>query len=126
MLDDDPTFPKGNVLRGNIFWRGDSENIRRMHWENPPESTTWRQEEWWHHIQKTAYDLVTIENNLVDVDPKFVDEKNGNFQLREDSPAWKIGFQRIPFEEIGLYQDATRATWPVKHPVTPLPKYTKR
>ena len=126
MLDDDPTFPKGNVLQRNIFWRGDSENIRRMHWKNPPESKSWRQEEWWHHIQRTVYDLLTIENNLVDVDPKFVDEKDGNFQLQKDSPAWKIGFQRIPFDKIGLHNDDSRATWPVVHPVTPLPEYRKR
>ena len=27
-----------------------------------------------------------------------------NFQLRDDSPACKLGFQRIPIEKIGLYQ----------------------
>ncbi len=122
MLDDEPSRPKGNILRGNIFWRGDGENLRRMSWEHPPESKSWRQDEWWYHIQRSAYDLVTIENNLVDVDPKLVDEKTGDFRLRDDSPAWKMGFKTIPFERIGLYQDGVRATWPVKHPVTPLPE----
>jgi hypothetical protein len=126
ILEDQPSHPKGNVLRGNIFWRGNGENLRRMNWENPPESKSWRQNAWWYHIQTTVYDLVTIENNLIDVDPRFVDEKDGNFQLQKDSPAWKIGFQRIPFDKIGLYQDETRATWPVTHPVTPLPEYHKR
>lgn len=126
MLEDDPTFPKGNVLRTNVFWRGNGENLRRMNWEAPPESKTWRQDEWWYHVQGSVYDLLTIENNLIDVDPKFVNEKAGNFQLQDDSPAWKIGFQRIPFDKIGLYNDKTRATWPVEHPVTPLPEYRKR
>lgn len=126
MLENAPTFPKGNVLRTNVFWRGNGENLRRMNWGTPPESKTWRQEEWWYHIQGSVYDLLTIENNLVDVDPKFVNEKAGNFQLQDDSPAWKIGFQRIPFDKIGLYNDDFRATWPVKHPITPLPEYGKR
>ena len=59
---------------------------------------------------------------MVDVNPKLVVEKTKTFQLRDDSPAWKMGFKRIPFERIGLYQDENRASWPVEHTVTPLPK----
>jgi len=125
MLDDDPTWPKGNILRGNIFWRGDGVNLRRTGWDAPPDSRGYRNA-WWHHIQKSAYDMVTIENNLVDVDPRFVDEPAGNFQLRDDSPAWKMGFKRIPFEKIGLYKDKSRASWPVEHEVTPLPPTAKK
>lgn len=61
--------------------------------------------------------LVTIEDNLVNEDPTFVAPQAGNFQLREDSPAWKLGFQRIPVEKIGPYEDDGRATWPAKHRV---------
>lgn len=122
MLDEDPSFPKGNILRRNIFWRGDAANLRRLNWENPPESKAWRQEEWWYHIQRSVYDLLVIEDNLVDVDPGFVDAEAGDFRLRDDSPAWGIGFERIPFEKIGLYRDELRASWPVEHPVTPLPE----
>ncbi len=122
MLDDEPTLPKGNILRGNIFWQGDGENLRRTGWDKPPESKSW-QNAWWHHIQRSACDLVTIENNMIDIAPKLVDEKAQNFQLRDDSPAWKLGFERIPFENIGLYQDENRTSWPVEHAVTPLPEY---
>ena len=125
MLDDEPTLPKGNILRGNIFWRGDRQDLRRTGWDRPPESKSWKNA-WWHHIQRSAYDLLTIENNLVDVDPKFVAEQAGDFQLREDSPAWQMGFRRIPFREIGLYNDGNRASWPVTHEVTPLPPPVKR
>jgi hypothetical protein len=125
MLDDDPTWPKGNIVRGNIFWRGNGENLRRTGWENPPEIKSYHTA-WWHHIQMSAYDMVTIEDNLVDVDPKVVDEAAGNFQLRDDSPAFKNGFKRIPFDEIGLYKEGHRASWPVDHPVTPLPEPAKR
>ena len=37
-----------------------------------------------------------------------VDRARLNFQLREDSPAYKMGFQRIPIEKIGLYSDEYR------------------
>ena len=121
MLDDDPTWPKGNILRKNIFWRGSGENLRRTDWETPAESKTWRNA-WWHHIQESAYDLVTIEDNMVDIDPKLVDEEGGNLLLRDDSPAFaQIGFSPIPFGSIGLYQDENRASWPVEHEVSPLP-----
>ncbi len=125
ILEDEPSRPKGNIVRDNIFWRGDGQNLRRTGWDQPPESKTW-QNAWWHHIQRSVYHLVTIENNLVDVDPKFVHEKARNFQLRDDSPAWKMGFQKIPFEKVGLSNDDSRATWPVTREVTPLPQRHKR
>jgi hypothetical protein len=63
--------------------------------------------------------LVTFRDNLVDVDPHFVDPAHGNFQLRDDSPAFLHGFKRIPLEQIGLYRSAERASWPVKSSVRP-------
>ncbi len=52
-------------------------------------------------MKRSRLDL-EIRNNLIDDDPGFVDRAAHNFQLRPDSPAWKLGFQRIPFEQIGL------------------------
>ncbi len=43
-------------------------------------------------------------------DPGFVDASRGNFGLREDSPAWRVGFERIPFERIGLSKDEFRTS----------------
>lgn len=115
MLDDEPAKPKGNIVRRNIFWQGQSEYLRRMAQGKPIEAT------WWQHIEAKVLDLVRLDDNLINEDPKFVDEKAGNFQLREDSPAWKLGFQRIPVEKIGLHKDDCRASWPVKHEVRPMP-----
>ena len=53
--------------------------------------------------------MIAAGDNLVDPNPGFVDAANGNFQLREDSPAWKVGFQRIPMDRIGLIEDRYRA-----------------
>ena len=35
-------------------------------------------------------------------DPKFVDIAKGDLRLRPDSPAWKLGFERIDLAKIGL------------------------
>jgi hypothetical protein len=49
-----------------------------------------------------GFDFYTIENNIADADPRFVDEENLNLALRDDSPAYSIpGFQPIPFRNIG-------------------------
>jgi hypothetical protein len=50
--------------------------------------------------------MIEVRDNLTDQDPRFVDAPNMNFQLREDSPAWKLGFKKIPFEEIGLVKES--------------------
>jgi hypothetical protein len=89
ILDEDPAAPRGNVVARNVCWGGR-----------------------WDEIEGKARPLVKIENNLLDIDPKFVDAEKLNFQLRDDSPAWKLGFQRIPLDKIGLYAAEDRASWP--------------
>ncbi len=55
-----------------------------------------------------GFDFYTFGDNIEDQDPHFVDEANLNLALRDDSPAYSIpGFQRIPFEKIGPYDDTT-------------------
>ena len=48
-----------------------------------------------------------------DQDPGFVDMAKGDYRLAKNAPVLnRIGFRPIPLEEIGLYQDEYRATWP--------------
>ncbi len=47
-------------------------------------------------------------NMIIITDPGFIDVDNENFQLIEDSPAYELGFKRIPIEEIGLYKGQYR------------------
>ena len=52
-----------------------------------------------------------LKNNfLTKKDPGFVDAQKMNFQLRDDSMVYKEipGFNKIPFEKIGLYTDLYR------------------
>lgn len=79
ILEDEPAAPKGNVVVRNICVGGR-----------------------WLDIEDRARPYTRIEDNIIGVDPLFVDAKKGDFRLRPDSPALKIGFKPIPFEEIGL------------------------
>ena len=114
LLADEPKKPKGNIVRRNIFWQGPGEDLRRVAQGAPIK------ENWWNDIEPGIRALVKLEDNLINVDPHFVDPQSGNYQLRADSPAWPLGFQRIPVEQIGLVQDINRASWPVQHPVRAL------
>jgi hypothetical protein len=53
-------------------------------------------------------------------DPGFMDAANDDYRLQTNAVLLaSVGFRPIPLDEIGLYQDAFRATWPVV--ATPLP-----
>jgi hypothetical protein len=91
ILDDDPMAPKGNVIARNVCVGGR-----------------------WGDFEGKAKPLVTFQDNLLDQDPKFVDAAHQNFQLQDDSPALRLGFQRIPLDRIGPYASDERASWPVR------------
>ena len=96
ILSDEPLAPKGNVIARNISVGGR-----------------------WDEIESKARPLITFENNLLNEDPRFVNQAALDFRLRENSPAHALGFKPIPIKEIGLYQDDRRASWPVKSIVRP-------
>jgi len=84
----------------NVIWHeGRPVTISRP---NTTEVDTWA--DW----QKLGYD-----HHSVIADPQFVDAKRGDYRLRPDSPALKLGFKPLPYERMGLYPSAERATWPV-------------
>jgi len=97
-LDDDPGCPKGNVVERNIAWQTQFDRISPQ-----------------------AKEFGTIQDNLTEADPGFVDAAKDDYRLRPDSPAWALGFQPIPWDQIGLYRDPSRASWPVRHEVRPNP-----
>ncbi|MGC9320155.1 MAG: right-handed parallel beta-helix repeat-containing protein, partial [Armatimonadota bacterium] len=47
-------------------------------------------------------------------DPLFVDPASDDYRLREDSPAFELGFEPIPVDQIGPYDHELRATWPIE------------
>jgi Right handed beta helix region len=69
--------------------------------------------------------LDLLENGVFDDrDPGFVDAAKGDYRLRPAAPALaSVGFRPIPAEEIGLYPDTYRASWPVVTTPVPLPDW---
>lgn len=91
ILKDEPMLPKGNVVARNICTGGR-----------------------WGDLEEKAKALVAFHDNWIQQDPQFADQKHRNFELKENSPVFKSGFQRIPLEKIGPYEDARRASWPIE------------
>ena len=61
-----------------------------------------------------------MDNHVLGAEVGFADRAGRDFSLPEDSPVFdRFGFRPIPFDEIGLYEDRDRATWPVQHDVSP-------
>jgi hypothetical protein len=52
-------------------------------------------------------------NVIVKNDPGFRDLATQDFSLGPDSPAWKLGFEPIPFKQIGLMPDEYRKALPL-------------
>ena len=63
----------------------------------------------WEAWQQAGGDVHSIV-----ADPLFVDAEHGDFRLEPESPALKQGFEPIPFDKIGPYEDDSRATWPIQ------------
>ena len=62
--------------------------------------------------------LDVMDNVVTAQDPGFVDAAHGNFRIKPGAAIYdRFGFEPVPFEEIGLYQDRLRATWPVRDDV---------
>lgn len=80
-------FSEGSLLYGN--WDQNFKMDYNVYWNTKGESIAFAGvsfEDW----QKNGQDV----HSLV-ADPKFVDPENGDFRLREGSPALKVGFQPI-------------------------------
>ncbi len=89
ILDDEPAAPKGNRIVRNLCVGGR-----------------------WLNMEEKAKPYVEIADNLVGVDPLFINPAQMDFRLRPNSPAFRIGFRPIPFERIGLYRDQWRQRLP--------------
>jgi len=107
LYEDEPAIPKNNRIIRNVSYGG----------------------RWIDLYNDLDLSIVTVKDNLIalpedkfeaddnmviDVDPGFVDRENENFQLKDDSPAYKLGFKRIPIEKMGLYVDEYRKSLPEK------------
>ena len=89
-----------NKFDENLYWHKGMS--LRIPLKDVPEDKEW--EEW----QKMGQDGKSIV-----ADPLFVDAENGDYRLKSESPAFRLGFEKIPVDEIGPYKDELRASWPI-------------
>jgi len=88
-------FIRGVGLSKEVKWSENYDN--NTYWNvNFPDnfhmSPNQKMEVW----NKEGYDL-----NAVSANPNFVDPINGNYQIKENSPALKTGFKNFPMDEFG-------------------------
>jgi len=93
LLDDEPAVPKGNRILRNIRVGG----------------------RWLDLLNGLTDKIIKIENNLTEGDPGFVAPEKLDFRLKDNSPAFKLGFKQIPVKKIGLCKDEYRTTLPTAH-----------
>ena len=81
ILDKEPKAPEGNLIARNICVGGK-----------------------WDDVYNEARPYLTFTDNLLDADPLIMNATGLDFRLKEDSPAFKLGFKPIPIEKIGLFK----------------------
>jgi hypothetical protein len=96
-------------------------------YESPPINFIWRNVLWncgerylmnENHVDTTGVLVYKDEN------PGFADPTHQDFRLRPDAPLIRgNGFRPIPVDEIGLYHDEYRATWPVSSTPVDVPDW---
>ena len=96
ILTQNPGTPCGNVIARNVCIGGNFGGNQSGQWKG---SSIWQK----------AEEFNTIEKNVVEEDPMIEDWEHGNFTLKPESPALKLGFRQIPWQEIGLVKDELRA-----------------
>lgn len=60
-----------------------------------------------------AWQAQGMDRGSVIADPLFVAPEADDYRLRPESPAFRLGFEPIPVERIGCYEDPLRASWPL-------------
>jgi hypothetical protein len=72
---------------------------------------------WLHVYWHATLEMLLLESNLTNATTSFLRPPSDpprakDFALAPESPAWKLGFQSIPLDQIGLYSDELRADLP--------------
>ena len=60
-----------------------------------------------------AWQSEGMDCHSIVADPLFWDRESDDYRLRAESPAWDLGFERIPIDQIGCYLSPMRASWPI-------------
>ncbi|MBI3922301.1 MAG: right-handed parallel beta-helix repeat-containing protein, partial [Armatimonadetes bacterium] len=115
------TFERNIVYytEGTLFTRDSKLTAdNNVYWNASGEPVTFLNEESLEDWRKRG-----VDEHAVIADPLFVDPKNGDFRLKPDSPALKLGFQPIDVSQAGLYGASSWTNLPktIKRPPTAFP-----
>ncbi len=67
---------------------------------------------------RAKFQVNGCDSNSVVGDPKFVDAEHGDFRVKSDSPALRVGFKNFPMNEFGVYSEKLKKM--AKQPVIPI------
>ncbi len=81
ILDEAPYFPGGTVVAQNIAFQC---------------------KEWLHLQDRLTDQAIAVKDNLTTGNPGLANPARLDFRLSSSSPAFRLGFQKIPVEKIGL------------------------
>ncbi len=95
---------KGNRLQRNVFYWRRAESTLGIGTASGPEYLDSDYNLFW--LPDGKVDLTALQAKQLDVhsliaDPLFVDPNRDDYRLKPDSPAFELGFQRIPVDRIG-------------------------
>jgi len=103
-----PFDPATSLVDSNIVWTGTNAlTIYAAFYQKPGGGK---------NLNWDAWRALGFDKDSVNATPLFVDAVADNYDLADDSPAFALGFKRIPVERIGLYPDDLRASWPPPPP----------
>ena len=100
--------PATSSVDSNIVWAG--TNALTIY------ATFYQQSGGGKNLTWDAWRALGFDKASVVAAPLFVDAAADNYDLADGSPAFTLGFKRIPVERIGLYPDNLRASWPPPPP----------
>jgi len=127
-------------------WDSLSKRLQRCKWQEPPYSTRYPRlveiftkepiaAPWFNVIRRNVMvacgrgvqvngmepEWSTIADNWEGDDPGFVepDHTKLDFRLKPDAAVYKLGFEPLPFEKIGLFASPDRRSWPVQFELPP-------
>lgn len=99
-LDDNVGYHKV-LYASNLIYTAGTEPFVQI--KGQQEKTPWQ--EW----RAMGYDKGSIH-----ADPLFRDFNSGDYTLQKYSPAFNLGFEPIPVDQIGCYRHESRMAWPLE------------
>jgi hypothetical protein len=91
-----------DVVTGNI-WMG-SHQVRTGNWGTGIDRNLFLSEE-----DRGAFDEHDWDKNSIVGDPMFINPKEGDYRVKEGSPAFKIGFKNFPMDQFGVQNPTLKA-----------------